>query len=158
MADHAELSLRWGGQSARWWTAALALVAVAAAVAASLGVPGAEKLAIFAGVVGVGVLGCGLGMLRRRVEAGPKGLRLRAVLRWRRLDWDEIVRLEGLRVAAVDSRVRSSNLRVVATLRDGSTVPLPVPWVGADDMGEFERQLSRLRAVQHRYARGNRRA
>jgi hypothetical protein len=156
MADHDELLLQWEGKSARWWTALSALVAVAAGVAAGIGVPDAAKWGVLSGTVGVGAVACALGMLRRRVEAGPDGLRFRAVLRWRRLKWDEIVRLEGLRVAAVDSRVRSPNLRVAATLRDGSTVWLPVPWAGAADMGNFEKQLSQLRALHHRYAHSTR--
>ena len=153
MDDHDVLSLRWEGKSARRWTALAALVAVAAGVAAGLGAPGATKLAVLSAIVGVGALGCALGMLRRRVEAGPDGLRFRAVLRWRRLDWDEIVRLEDLRTAALDSRSRQSELRVAATLRDGSTVALPVPWAGAGDVAEFEKQVSRLRALHHRYTR-----
>ncbi|WP_445524914.1 PH domain-containing protein [Streptomyces cyslabdanicus] len=95
-------------------------------------------------------------MLRRRVEAGPDGLRFRTVLRWRRLKWDEIVRLEDLRVAAADPRLRHQNLRVAATLHDGSTIWLPVPWVGAADIRDFEKQLSQLRALHHRYARSTR--
>ncbi|MFE4425284.1 hypothetical protein, partial [Streptomyces sp. NPDC056817] len=156
MASHDELSLRWGGKSARWATALSALVAVAAGVAAALGVPNAEQWGVISGVVGVAAVGCALGMLRRRVEAGPDGLRIRAVLRWRRLKWDEIVHLEGLRIAA-DPRARSGErLRVAATLRDGSVVWLPVPFVGAADTAGFERELAQLRAVQRRYARSTR--
>ncbi|GAB1333223.1 hypothetical protein ACE1SV_75620 [Streptomyces sennicomposti] len=143
--------MRWGGKPARWWTALAALAAVAAGVAAGLGVPDAQKWGVFSGTVGVGAVGFALGMLRRRVEAGPDGLRLRAVLRWRQLKWDEIVRLEDLRVAAADPRVRQSNLRVAATLHDGSTVPLPVPWAGATDVVDFEKQVSQLRALHRRY-------
>ena len=153
MADLAEVSLRWEGASARRWTALSALFAAAAGVAAFLGVPDARKWGSVSAIVGVLVVSCALGMLRRRVEAGPDGLRFRAVLRWRRLDWDEIVRLEDLRTAALDSRSRQSELRVAATLRDGSTVALPVPWAGAGDVAEFEKQVSRLRALHHRYAR-----
>ncbi|WP_177198721.1 PH domain-containing protein [Streptomyces colonosanans] len=156
MAGHAELSLRWEGKSARWWTALSALFAVAAGGAARLGAPGAQDWGIISAIVGVGAVGCALGLLRRRVEAGPDGLRFRTVLRWRRLEWDEIVRLEDLRVAAADPRVRRSNLRVAATLRDGSMVSLPVPWVGAADVGDFEKQVSQLRALHRRYARSTR--
>jgi hypothetical protein len=153
MAGDAELLLRWEGKSARWWTALFALFAVATGVAARLGVPDAEKWGVFSASAGVGAVGCVLGMLRRRVEAGPDGLRFRAVLRWRRLKWDEIVRFEDLRVAAVDHRMRRPNLRVAAALRDGSMVSLPVPWGGVADVGDFEKRLSQLRALHRRYAR-----
>ncbi|WP_459754610.1 hypothetical protein [Streptomyces sennicomposti] len=53
-------------------------------------------------------------------------------------------------MAAADPRVRQSNLRVAATLRDGSTVPLPVPWAGATDVVDFEKQVSQLRALHRR--------
>ncbi|GGJ50295.1 hypothetical protein [Streptomyces brasiliensis] len=154
--DHAELSLRWEGKSARWWTALAVLFAVAAGVAARLGVPDAQDWGILSAGVGVGAVSCALGMLRRRVEAGPDGLRFRTVLRWRRLEWDEIDRFEDLRVAAADPRVRRPELRVAATLRDGSMVSLPVPWVGAADAGDFEKQLSQLRALHRRYRRSTR--
>ncbi|MEF9908585.1 hypothetical protein [Streptomyces sp. P9-A2] len=153
MAGHDELSLRMGGASARWATALSATVAVAAGVAAGLGVPDAEKWGVLSGTVGVGAVGYALGVLRRRVEAGPDGLRIRAMLRWRRLEWDEILRLEDLPIAA-DPRARSGpRLRVAAMLRDGSVVWLPVPYVGAADAGGFEKQLTQLRAVHRRYAR-----
>jgi hypothetical protein len=156
MTDDAELSLRWEGKSARWWTAVSVLFAVAAGVAARLGAPHTRDWGVLSGVVGTGAVSCALGMLRRRVEAGPDGLRYRTVLRWRRLEWDEIVRFEDLRVASADPRLSTPNLRVAATLRDGSTVSLPVPWVGAADMGDFEKQLSQLRALHRRYARSAR--
>jgi Bacterial PH domain len=152
MGDHDELSLRWGGRSARWWTALAALGAVAAGVEAGLGASDATQWGALSGAMGMGAVGCALGVLRRRVEAGPDGLRFRAVLRWRGLKWDEIVRLEDLRVASTDPRIRTPNLRVSARLRDGSTVPLPVPWTGAADMADFEKQLRQLRAVHRRYA------
>lgn len=152
MAGRSELSLRWGGKSARWVTAVSVLFAVAAGVAAARGVPDAKDWGVMSGVVGVGAVGCALGVLRRRVEAGPDGLRIRAVLRWRQLTWEEIVRLEGLRIAA-DPRARSGErLRAAATLRDGSVVWLPVPFVGAADMAGFENEMAQLRAVQRRYA------
>ncbi|MDT6987324.1 hypothetical protein ACFSUJ_24935 [Streptomyces lusitanus] len=94
-------------------------------------------------------------MLRRRVEAGRDGLRFRTVLRWRTLEWDDILRLEDLRVAAPDSRIRTPSLRVAAALRDGSVVSLPVPWTGAADADDFERQLSQLRTLHVRYGRGS---
>ncbi|MFB6955845.1 hypothetical protein ACFCYB_02135 [Streptomyces sp. NPDC056309] len=95
-------------------------------------------------------------MLGRRMEAGPDGPQVRAVPRWRRLERDEIVRSEGLPIAAVP-RVRSGErLRVAATLRDGSVVWLPLPFAGAADAVGFEKDLARLRAVQRRYARGTR--
>ncbi|WP_078966820.1 PH domain-containing protein [Streptomyces sp. WM6378] len=153
MTDHVELSLRWEGKSARRWIAVCVLFAVAAGVAACLGVPDARDWGILSGVVGASAAGCVLGMLRRRVEAGPDGLRFRTVLRWRRLEWNEIARLEDLRVAAADTRIRTPNLRVAATLRDGSMVSLPVPWAGAADVGDFEKQLSQLRALHRRYSR-----
>jgi hypothetical protein len=155
MADAAELSLRWGGKSARWWTALAVLFAVAAGVAARLGAPDAQDWGILSACVG-SAAALGVGLLRRRVEAGPDGLCFRTVLRWRRLEWDEIVRFEDLRVDSADSRISTPNLRVAATLRDGSTVSLPVPWVGAADVGDFEKQLSQLRALHRRYRRSTR--
>ncbi|MEU3343681.1 hypothetical protein ABZ723_01505 [Streptomyces sp. NPDC006700] len=156
MASRAEVSLRWEGNSARWATALATLAAVAAGVAAGFGGPDAEKWGILSGTVGVGAVGCALGMLRRRVEAGPDGLRFRAMLRWRRLKWDEIVHLEGLRIAA-DPRARSGErLRVAATLRDGSVVWLPVPFVGAADTRGFEKDLALLREVRRRHTGGTR--
>ena len=129
---------------------------IATGVAAGLGAPDAETWGVLSGIVAVGTVGCALGALRRRVEAGPDGLRIRAVLRWRRLEWGEIVRLEDLRIAA-DPRARSGpRLRVAATLRDGSVVWLPVPFVGAADVASFEEQVAQLRAAQRRYARGTR--
>ncbi|MBG7697819.1 PH domain-containing protein [Streptomyces sp. MC1] len=38
-----------------------------------------------------------LAVLGRRLDAGPDGLRFRTVLRWRRLEWDEIVGFEDVR-------------------------------------------------------------
>ncbi|MHB9861023.1 PH domain-containing protein [Streptomyces sp. YIM S03343] len=153
MESHAELSLRWQGKSVRWWIAGVALFAVAAGVAARRGVPDAQDWGIFSGLAGVAVVSTALGMFRRRVEAGPDGLRFRTVLRWRRLRWDEIVCLEDLRVAGAE---QGPQLRVAARLLDGSMVPLPVPWVGVDDATDFERQLSQLRALHHRYGRSSR--
>ncbi|MFE7414822.1 hypothetical protein [Streptomyces laurentii] len=151
MNDQAELSLRWEGKAARWWTAAALLFAVGAGVAAGLGAPWAQKWAIAAGLVGTAAVSGMIGMFRRRVEAGPDGLRFRAVLGWRRLEWDEIVRFEDLRVDSAGDRLRTSNLRVAAMLRDGSVVSLPLPWVGAESARDFEQQLSQLRALHRRY-------
>ncbi|KAK1179795.1 PH domain-containing protein [Streptomyces sp. NBS 14/10] len=154
MTSHDELWLRMVGKSARWTTAMAALAAVAAGIAASLGAPDAEKLGILSGTVGVAAVGFAVGGLRRRVEAGPDGLRIREILRWRRLGWDEIVRLEDLWIAA-DPRARSGQrLRVAARLRDDSLVWLPVPFVGAVDVAGFERELAQLRALHRRYTRG----
>ncbi|MEV5235535.1 hypothetical protein [Streptomyces pseudogriseolus] len=92
-------------------------------------------------------------MLRRRVEEGPDGLRFRTGLRWRTLEWNDILRLEDLRVAAPDSRIRTPSPRIAAAMRDGSVIPLPVPWTGAADADDFEKQLSRLRALHVRCGR-----
>lgn len=152
VTGHAELSLRWQGKAARWWTAFAALGAAAAGVAAGLGVPDAQTWGILAAIVGMGAATGALWLLRRRVEAGPDGLRYRAVLRWRRLAWQDIARFEDLRVNGADPRFRSTELRVAARLCDGSTVSLPVPWMGPAEMGVFEKQLSQLRALHRRYA------
>lgn len=153
MTGHGELSLRWGGRTARLLTASAVLFALAAGIAAGLGVPNAQDWGILSAGVGVAAVGGAIGTLRRRVEAGPDGLRIRTVLRWRRLKWDEIVRFEDLRVASADPRSPNGpSLRVAAALRDGSVVWLPVPWLGTADTGDFEKQLSQLRALHHRYA------
>ncbi|MEU3078197.1 hypothetical protein [Streptomyces laurentii] len=153
MNDQAELSLRGEGKAARWWTAAALLFAVVAGVVAGVGVPGAQKWGIAAGLVGIGAVSGAVAMFRRRVEAGPDGPRFRAVLGWRRLAWDEIVRFEDLRVASSDSRIKEPNLRVAVALRDGTSVALPVPWAGSDGVRGFEQDLSRPRAVHARYKR-----
>ncbi|MBP0457056.1 PH domain-containing protein [Streptomyces montanisoli] len=152
MTGHAELSLRWQGKSARWWTAFAALAAAAAGVAAGLGAPDAQTWGILAAIVGMAAVGSAISMLRRRVEAGPDGLRYRTVVRWRRLAWEDIARFEDLLVDGADPRFRSTELRVAARLRDGSTVSLPVPWMGPAEMGVFAKQLSQLRALHRRYA------
>ena len=152
VTGHAELSLRWQGRSARWWHAFAALGAAAAGVAAGLGAPGAQTWGILAAIVGMGAATGALWLLRRRVEAGPDGLRFRTVLRWRQLAWQDIARFEDLRVEGADPRRRSTELRVAARLRDGSTVSLPVPWMGPAEMSVFEKQLSQLRALHRRYA------
>ncbi|WP_457463882.1 hypothetical protein [Streptomyces sp. TE5632] len=102
----------------------------------------------------MGAVGYALGVLRRRVEAGPDGLRIRAMLRWRRLEWDEVLRLENLPIAA-DPRARSGpRQRVAAMLRDGAVAWLPVPYVGAAEVRSFEEQAAQLRALRRRYSRG----
>ncbi|MGW4391782.1 PH domain-containing protein [Streptomyces sp. NPDC004685] len=91
------------------------------------------------------------GFLLRRVEAGPDGLRYRTVLRWHRLEWDEIVRLQEIQVMPNDRRQKTPNVRVEATLRSGEAVRLPVPWFGAVDAITFEGELRKLRAVRRHY-------
>ncbi|MFE2580325.1 hypothetical protein [Streptomyces sp. NPDC059378] len=153
MTDHGELSLRSGGKSLRVAIALSALAAIAAGVAAGLGVAQAEKWGILSGVIGVATVAVALTMLGRRVEAGPAGLRFRTVLRWHRLEWDEIVSFEDVRVAASDPRLHSTNLRVVVELRGGAVVWLPVPYVDAADVRSFEEQIAQLRALRRRYSR-----
>ncbi|WP_158710326.1 PH domain-containing protein [Streptomyces sp. NRRL F-5126] len=152
MDSHAELSLRWQGRSARWWTAFAALAAVAAGVAAGLGAPDAQTFEIISLIVGASVVGGAVGLFRRRVEAGPDGLRYRAVARWRRLAWADIARFEDLQMNDVGWRTRSTELRVEAKLRDGSSVSLPVPWMGPAERSVFDKQLFQLRSLHRRYA------
>lgn len=84
-----------------------ALFAVAAGAAAGRGASNARNGGVLSACVGVAAVGCAHGMLRRRVEEGPDGLRFRTALRWRTLEWNDIHRLEDLRVAAPDSRIRT---------------------------------------------------
>ncbi|MFF3469338.1 hypothetical protein [Streptomyces sp. NPDC002619] len=154
MAGNGDLCLRSGGKSARLVTALCALVAIVAGGAAGLGVPQSDKWGILSATVGVMTVAYALGVLRRRVEAGPDGLRFRTVLRWRRLAWDEILRFEDLRVLPGDPRLHTRpNLRVVTKLRSGAIVWLPVPYFGADGTQLFEAQLAQLRALRRRYSR-----
>ncbi|MEU3190894.1 hypothetical protein ABZ686_09685 [Streptomyces sp. NPDC006992] len=96
----------------------LALTALAAGVAAKLGAAQAEEWGITSAVVGAATAPGALTVLGRRVQSGPAGLRFRTVLRWRRPEWDEIVGSEDLGVDSSDPRLRSTNLRVAARLRD----------------------------------------
>ncbi|MFC9669689.1 PH domain-containing protein [Streptomyces sp. NPDC056949] len=151
MATDDELTLRYGGTSARWWTALAALAAIAMGGAAGLGGSDANQWAAASACVGAGALFVVFGFLLRRVEAGPDGLRYRTVLRWHRLEWDEIVRLQEIQVMPNDKRQKTPNVRVEATLRSGEAVRLPVPWFGAVDAITFEGELRKLRAVRRRY-------
>lgn len=151
MATDDELTLRYGGTSARWWTAVAALAAIAMGGAAALGGPDANQWAAASACVGAGALFSAFGFLLRRVEAGPDGLRYRTVLRWHRLEWDEIVRLQEIQVMPNDKRQKTPNVRVEVTLRSGEAVRLPVPWFGAVDAITFEGELRKLRAVRRRY-------
>ncbi|MFB7600921.1 PH domain-containing protein [Streptomyces sp. NPDC056160] len=152
MAGRTELSLRSGGRTERLVTASAALAAIAAGVAAGLGVPQSDKWAVLCVVIAVAAVGYALGMLMRRVEAGPDGLRYRTVLRWHRLEWEEILRFEDLRVQPADSRSRGTHLRVSAKLHGDALVWLPLPYAGEADTRTFEAQLAELRALHRRYA------
>jgi hypothetical protein len=154
VSEQVELVLRWEGTAARWWTAGTLLFAVVAGCAAGWGVEPVLDWAVLAVLAGGAALGCAAGLLRRRLEAGPDGLRFRMVVRWRRLGWGEIVRFEDLRVSSAHARVRTPAMRVAALLRDGSLVMLPVPLTGAADAHVFEKQLSRLRALHARHRSG----
>jgi hypothetical protein len=141
-----ELSLRWAGATARWWIAGGALFALAAGVAAGRGVSPAADWAIMAVLAGGLSALSAVGLVRRRLEAGPDGVRFRTVLRWRRLGWDEISRFEDLRMTSDKPRLRAG-----VVLSDGSRVLLPVPLTGAVDAHVFERQLSELRSLHSRH-------
>ncbi|MFF3512476.1 hypothetical protein [Streptomyces sp. NPDC002573] len=153
MNDHGELSLRAGGRTLRVAIAVSALAAIATGATAGLGVAQADKWGILSGTIAVATVMCAVGLLGRRVEAGPAGLRYGTVLRWHRLEWHEIARFENVRVAALDHRVRSTALRVAVKLREGSAVRLPVPYMGAEEMQSFEEQVARLRALRRRCSR-----
>ncbi|MGW1759634.1 PH domain-containing protein [Streptomyces mirabilis] len=154
MTSNAELSFRILGASARWATALAALAAIGAGVAAGLGVPGHDQWVGCSSVLAAGTLITAFGFLGRRLEAGQDGLRYRTVLRWHRLEWDEIDRFEDLRVQPGDRRLSTHNLRVVAKLRSGEAVWLPVPYAGSVDAFSFEDQLRALRAAHHHYRPG----
>lgn len=130
-----------------------ALAAIAAGVAAALGVAQAEQWGILSGTIGVATVMGALTMLGRRVEAGPAGLRFRTVLRWHRFQWDEIVSFEEARVEGSDPRLHNTNLRVAVHLRGGAVVWLPVPYVDAAEVRSFEEQVAQLRALRRRYSR-----
>ncbi|WP_409469950.1 hypothetical protein [Streptomyces sp. HC307] len=153
MTDHGELSLRAGGKSVRVAIALSALAAIATGAWAGLGVAQADKWGILSGTIGVLTVVSALAVPGRRVEAGPAGLRFRTVPRWHRLEWDEIVRFEDVRVDNSDPRVRGTNLRVAAKLRGGAVVFLPMPYVGAADVRTFEEQVAQLRALRRRHSR-----
>jgi hypothetical protein len=148
VSERVELSLQWAGAVARWWTAGAGLFAVAAGGAAGWGVAPAGDWAILAVLAGGLAVAGGVGLLRRRLEAGPDGVRFRMVVRWRRLGWDEIVRFEDLRMTSDKSRMRAG-----VVLRDGSRVLLPVPLTSAVDAHVFEKELSQLRALLSRHRR-----
>ncbi|MFE9391954.1 PH domain-containing protein [Streptomyces sp. NPDC006784] len=152
MNGYGELSLRAGGRPIRVGLALAALTALVAGVAAGLGVTRAEEWGIISGVVGAGTVLGAFAVLGRRVQAGPAGLRFRTLLRWRRLDWKEIAGFEDLRVDSSDPRLRSTNLRVAARLRDGALVVLPVPYLAAEEAGTFHEETARLRALRRGYA------
>ncbi|PWI04883.1 hypothetical protein DIZ27_42650 [Streptomyces sp. NWU339] len=154
MTDHGELSLRAGGKSVRVAIALSALAAIAAGVAAGLGVAQADTWGILSGAIAVATVTGALTLLGRRVEAGPAGLRFRTVLRWHRLEWDEIVHFEEVRVDSSDPRNRSTHLRVAAKLRGGAVVFLPVPYLDTAEAPPFEEQVAQLRALRRRYSRG----
>ena len=127
---------------------------MATGVVAGLGVARAEQWGILSGTIGVATVVSAVMMLGRRVDAGPAGLRYRTVLRWHRLGWDEIVRLDEVRVDSADRRMHSTNLRVAVELRGGAVVWLPVPYVGAAEWRSFEQQVAQLRALRRRYSGG----
>ncbi|MFF2519521.1 PH domain-containing protein [Streptomyces sp. NPDC058086] len=131
-----------------------ALAAIGAGVAAGLGVPGRDQWVGCSSVLAAGTLITAFGFLGRRLEAGQDGLRYRTVLRWHRLEWDEIDRFEDVRVQAGDRRLSTHNLRVVAKLRSGEAVWLPVPYAGSVDAFSFEDQLRDLRAAHLHYRPG----
>ncbi|WP_329119820.1 PH domain-containing protein [Streptomyces sp. NBC_01465] len=151
MAGNDEFTLRYGGATARWIHALAGLVAVGAGAAAGLGAPDGSQWSAYAVVIGGTAVGSAFGFLLRRVEAGPDGLRYRTVLRWHRLEWDEIVRLESIQVMPRDKRRKVPNLRVDVRLRNGEEVRLPLPWAGQADPYAFEDQMRRLHAVRRRY-------
>jgi hypothetical protein len=154
VTDHGELSLRAGGKSVRVAIALSALAAIATAAAAGLGVAQADKWWILSGAIAVATVTGAITLLGRRVEAGPAGLRFRTMLRWHRLEWDEIVHFEEVRVDGSDPCIRSSNLRVAVKLRGGAVAWLPVPYLGAAEAPSFEDQVAQLRALCRRYSRG----
>ncbi|NUR04413.1 MAG: hypothetical protein HOY79_50295 [Streptomyces sp.] len=133
--------------------ASCALAAIAAGVVAGLGVAYADQWGVLSGTLGVASVLSAFAVLGRRVEAGPAGLRFRTVLRWHRLEWEQIARFEDVRVAAADHRFHHTSLRVAARLRDGAVVWLPVPYVGAEEVRSVEEQVARLRALRRRYSR-----
>ena len=135
--------------------ASCALAAIPTGAVAGLGVAHADQWAVLSGTLGVAAVASAVAMLGRRVEAGPAGLRFRTVLRWHRLEWDDIVRFEDVRIAAADHRFHHTNLRVAAELRDGTVVWLPVPYVGAEEVRSVEQQVAQLRALHRRYSRSS---
>ncbi|WP_419995687.1 PH domain-containing protein [Streptomyces boninensis] len=87
--------------------------------------------------------------LRRRVEAGPYGLRIRRFRRWRHLEWDEVARFGVI----VKRRAKGpDSCRVGVELRDGGRLLLPLPYENAPAPPRFHEQLERLRELQLRYS------
>jgi hypothetical protein len=151
VAEQENLTLRFGGKSARWATAGVFLAGIGTGAAAILRAPYANQWSALSACCGLGAIWVAFGFFGRRVDAGPDGLRYRTVIRWHRLAWDEILRLETIQVMPNDKRSTTPNLRVEAELRSGEAVRLPVPWAGMGDPFAFEDQMRALRKVRRRY-------
>jgi hypothetical protein len=151
MAGDGELTFSRMRGTALWGTALCVLATIGTGIAAGLGVPERNDWTALSMGLGLTVCLTTTVSLRRRLEAGPNGLRFRTAFRWSRLEWDEIAGFEERRVGPGDRRLSAYHLRAVATLRNGDAVWLPLPYVRAQDAFSFEDDLRALRAARRRY-------
>ncbi|PBC62391.1 hypothetical protein BKI49_19310 [Streptomyces sp. Tue6028] len=151
MTGEDELTLRWWTKRAHGVMAALTVLAVGSAIALSHS--RREAPAVISAVVMVVVhLCCEIWGFQRRLVADREGLRFRTVLRWRQLAWTEVAGIERMQVEWADSARRGDWLRAVAVLRDGSRVPLPLPYGTTQRRHPYEEEMLELRAAYERFA------
>ncbi|MFG2790104.1 hypothetical protein [Streptomyces sp. NPDC048419] len=97
-------------------------------------------------------LTCEIAGFRRGLVADREGLRFRTILRWRRLAWIEVARIERMQVEWADSARRGDRLRAVAVLHDGSRVALPLPYGTTQRRHPYEEEMLELQAACERFA------